>query len=172
MRDEALFLNGVWASVLEDILEIQRHLPEQILYLQPYKSDRIVHLAENPPSVDDPVRLFASVTDDRANVHYTGEIVGWDDKRTLKGPKLTLLNRIIYAFQWTEDGVYEYAYEDSPRSCVNLLYVRRMQKLSMPFSVDQLTNSNTGKPLSTNRTTSGGWVYVVNPSKAWLKEFM
>jgi hypothetical protein len=35
-----------------------------------------------------------------------------------------------------------------------------------------LTNSNTGKPLSTNRTTSGGWVYVVNPSKAWLKEFM
>jgi hypothetical protein len=171
MRDEALFYNGMYEDVLKDILKIQAHLPEQILYLQPYSSERIVSLAENPPSVDDPVRLLMSLTTDLPRMHYACEIVGWDDKRKLKGPKLTLLNRIVYAFQWTEGGVYEYA-RDKERPCVNLLYVRRMRKLSRPFSVDQLTNSNTGKPLSTRRTTPGRWVYVVNPTDSWLAEYL
>lgn len=169
MRDEALFINGVWEDVLQDILAIQTHLPEQILYLQPYSGSRIVHLAENPPTVDDPVRLFASVTDDLARVHYVGEIVGWDDKRKLEGPKLTLLNRIIYAFQWTEDGVYM---EAGGAECVNLLYVRRLRKLSRPFSVAELTLTSTGRPHSPDRASAGGWSYVVNPGAAWLEPYL
>jgi hypothetical protein len=170
LRSEALFLNGVWDDVLLDILKVQEYLPEQVLYLQPYSSDRIVHLAENPPSVDDPVRLLMSITDDLARVHYIAEIVGWDDKRTLEGPKLTLLNRIIYAFQWTEDGVYQYGH-DKQRPCVNLLYVRRLRKLSKPFSVGELTLTSTGQPHSTDRSTAGGWSYVINPDGAWLQAF-
>jgi len=171
MRDEALFLNGVYEDVLQDILTIQTHLPEQILYLQPYSGERIVHLAENPPSADDSVRLLMSVTDDLAKVRYIGEIVGWDDKRKLGGPKLMWLNRIIYAFQWTEEGVYMHAHDDK-RPCVNLLYVRRLKKLSRPFSVDQLINTSTDEPLSTGRTTSGRWVYVVNPTDSWLASWL
>jgi len=171
MRDEALFLNGVWESVLQDILAIQAHLPEQIMYLQPYSGGRIVHLAEDPPTVDDPVRLLMSVTDDLPTVRYVCEIVGWDDKRQLRGKKLTLLNRIIYAFQWTEEGVYGYGY-DEEHPCVNLLYVRRMKKLTKPFSVGELIVTSSGEPHSTDRSTAGGWSYVVNPGDAWLDEYM
>jgi hypothetical protein len=97
------------------------------------------------------------------------EIVGWDDKRELRGHKLRTLNRVIYFFQWTEDGVYK---EVNGTECVNLLYVRRLQKLSKPFSVAELTVTSTGEPHSTNRTTAGGWSYVVNPGDAWLATFL
>jgi hypothetical protein len=173
MRDEALFLNGVYEDVLADILEIQAYLPEQILYLQPHSGERIARLAEDPPSVADPVRLLCSITDDLARVHYVGEIVGWDDKRELASDwlKLRVLNRVIYVFQPTEDGVYMQTRPDGP-DCVNLLYVRRLRKLSVPFSVDQLTNVNTGDPLSANRTRSGGWVYAMNPGTDWLEAYL
>jgi len=169
MRDEALFINGIWEDVLQDILAIQTHLPEQILYLQPYSGSRIVHLAENPPTINDPVRLFASVTDDLARVHYVGEIVGWDDKRKLADQKRRLLNRIVYSFQWTEDGVYM---ETGGVECVNLLYVRRLRRLSKPFSVAELTLTSTGHPHSTARSTAGGWSYVVNPGDVWLEAYL
>jgi 5-methylcytosine-specific restriction protein A len=171
VRAEALFLNGVWDDVLQDILKIQAYLPEQILYLQPYSSERIVHLAENPPSVDDPVRLLVSITDDLARVHYIAEIIGWDDKRELGWAKLHALNRVIYPLQPTEEGVYLKAKPEGP-DCVNLLYVRRLRKLSKPFSVDQLTVTSTGQPHSTGRSTSGGWSYVVNPGADWLEAFL
>lgn len=166
MRSQTLFFNGVFEAVLENIANIQLHLPEQILYLQPYSGQRIVYLAENPPTIEDPVRLFASLTTDLPTVHYVGEIVGWNDKMTFQGDKLLWLNRIIYCFQWTEHGVYQ---EWKGGKCKNLLYVRRLRKLAHPFSVGELTSANTGQPLSTGRTRAGGWVYVVNPEEAWLQ---
>jgi len=171
MRDIALFLNGVFDGVLLEILEIQAYLPEQILYLQPYSSRRIVRLAENPPTTEEPVRLFVSVTDDLSTVRYTGEIVDWDDKRQLAGWKLNALNRVIYALQSNEGGVYGLREPEKP-DMVNLLYVRRLRKLSKPFSVAQLTMTSTNQQLSTGRTQAGGWAYVVNPSDAWLAEYL
>ena len=168
MRNEALFLNGVYKDVLRDILAVQAHLPEQIMYLQPHSGQRIVHLAENPPTVGDPVRLFASLTSDLATVHYVGEIVGWDDKRILEEDKLHVLNRLIYLLQPTEGGVYKKA-KPGGSDCVNLLYVRRLRELSKPFSVAELIKVDTGEPVSTQRTTSGGWAYVANSSDAWLE---
>jgi hypothetical protein len=58
LRSEALFLNGVFKSVVEEILLVQEHLPYHIMFLQPYSPKRIAILADNPPSVDDRVRLF------------------------------------------------------------------------------------------------------------------
>jgi hypothetical protein len=170
MRDEAIFLNGVYEGVLEDIFKVQSHLPEQILYLQPYSGSRIGRLAANRPSVDDPVRLLCSITTHLSSVHYVGEIVGWDNKRQIDWPRLRVLNRIIYVFQPTEDGVYMTAGPDAIE-CVNLLSVRRLRRLSAPFSVDQLIKISDGKPMSTARTTSGGWAYVENPSEAWLQAY-
>jgi hypothetical protein len=171
MRSEAIFLNGVFGDVLENILSIQRHLPEQILYLQPYSRERIVHLADYPPTVDDPVRLLMSLTTDLSNVHYICEIVGWDDKRELGRDRFLLLNRIICALQWTEGGVYLAAGEPK-HECVNLLHVRRMRKLSKPFSVGELMLTSGGRPHSTDRTTAGGWSYVVNPTDIWLMSYL
>lgn len=168
MRDVAIFLNGVYESVLREILEIQAHLPEQILYLQPFSSNRIVELAERLPSVEEPVRLFISTTEDLPTVRYVCQIVGWEDKRQLAGWKLNAINRVMFALQPNEGGVYGLREPEKP-DIVNLLCVRRMRKLSKPFSVGELTNARSGEPLSTNRSQAGGWVYVVNPDDEWLE---
>ena len=171
MRNEALYLNGVYETVLQGILAIQKYLPDQIMYLQPFKTQRMVELAEDPPSVDDPFRLFVSVTDDLPTVRYVGEIVGWDDKRQLRGWKLNAINRVMYALQPNEGGVFGLRRRGKP-DMVNLLHVRRLRELSNPFSVGELTLISTGEPLSTQRTRAGGWSYVVNPSEEWLKGFL
>ena len=171
MRDVALFLNGVFETVLQEILEIQSHLPEQILYLQPYSSNRIVELAEHPPSTEEPVRLLISTTDDLPTVRYVCEIVGWEDKRDLTGWKLNAINRVLFALQPNEGGIYGLREPDKP-DMVNLLCVRRLERLPKPFSVAELTNARLGGPLSTNRSQAGGWVYVVNPDEDWLAEYL
>ena len=51
MSAEALFINEVYESVLEEILRTQTLLPEQILFLQPYSSRPILDLQIFPPSV-------------------------------------------------------------------------------------------------------------------------
>ena len=172
MRDEAIFWNGVYETVLEDIYNIQKLLPEQILFLQPYARDRVVRLAENPPSVEDPVRLLLSLTTHLPNVRYVCEIVGWDDKLNVAGPKMDVLNKIIYSLQWPfESGVFQ-TMDDSGVKPRNLLHVRRMKKLSKPFSVERLVKSDSGEPLSPDRSTSGGWVYIATPSEDFLEEFL
>ncbi len=160
MRPEALFINGVYESVLQEISQIQFILPEQILFLQPYASKPIVLLQENPPSVDSPMRLFLSLTNDLSHVHYEGEVVGWEDKRLLAEHKRAALTRIIQALQPNEDGLYDAS--PTGEKSVNLLYVRRIRKLDAPFSVEQLTKILDEEPLSSGRTTSGGWSYVKN----------
>jgi hypothetical protein len=171
MRDEALFLNGIFDNVMGSIVEIQKYLPDQILYLQPYSSRRIVRLAKNLPTCEDPVRLLVSTTDELATVHYVAEIVGWEDKRELADWKLHTLNRVIYALQPYEWGVYGLREPGEP-DMVNLLFVRRAQRLSKPFSVGELRLTDSHKPHSTERSTAGGWSYVVNPKDAWLEAYL
>jgi hypothetical protein len=36
MRQQALFINGIYESVAEEISKIQSALPEEILFLQPH----------------------------------------------------------------------------------------------------------------------------------------
>lgn len=171
MRGEAIFLNGVYESVLVNIFNIQKFLPEQILYLQPYSSERIIHLAENLPSVNDPVRLLMSLTTDLPNVHFICEIVGWENKQILSDEKLDVLNKLIYSLQWPgEPGIYK-TLGNSNKKPLNLLFVRRMERLSKPFSVTQLKKSSSGEPLSPDRSTSGGWTYIENPDDVWLHNF-
>lgn len=169
MRNEALFINGVFEEVLEDIWAVQRYLPEQILYLQPYKSMRIKMLAENPPTVDDQVRVFLSVVMDLHKIYFTGELVGWYDKTKLKASEINAMEKIIYACQPTEPGVYMSV---KGIKCKNLMLVRRMKKLSQPFSVTELIKIEDNEPLSLNRTRPGGWAYIKNPEKAWLEKFI
>ncbi|HEY9627436.1 MAG TPA: hypothetical protein V6C84_09055 [Coleofasciculaceae cyanobacterium] len=158
LKPFALFINGVFKSVLDEILQVQSVLPEQIMFLQPYSSSAIRALRENPPSVDAPVRLYLSVTDDLATIHYQAEIVGWEDKRELSDVKKGWINRLIATLQEGEIKLYSDASQSG--ECVNLLYIRRLQKVQVPFSVAQLRKISDGEPLSTARTTSGGWSYV------------
>jgi hypothetical protein len=92
MRLGALFLNGVYEHVLADIANVQRVVPEQILYLQPYSAARMAKLYTWEPSPDNPIPVYMSTTDNLAMVSYEGEIVGvWDSgsfPETLKKPSL------------------------------------------------------------------------------------
>lgn len=129
MRSEALFLNGVYKSILEEILAVQAELPEQIMFLQPFKSMAIARLRDSLPSVDDPMRLVISLTSDLPTVRYTAEIVGWDDKRLLPGtPRHSVLNRLITTLQPNEGGLYDQSHAEDGVS-VNLLHIRRLRAL-------------------------------------------
>ncbi len=159
MRSEALFINGVYETVLEEILQIQSVLPEQILFLQPFSGRVMRKLRDQRPTVESPMRLFLSVTTDLATVRYAAEIVGWDDKRVLSDAKRHALNRIIRPLQPNEGELYDASPTGDGKS-VNLLHIRRLQRLEPPFSVERLVKSSDGNSVSAGRTTAGGWVYV------------
>ena len=159
MKKQALFINGVYDSVLKEILMVQADLPDQILFLQPYKNAAMRELRDNPPSVEDPMRLYVSLTDDLPTVRYTAEIVGWEDKRQLSNSKRDVLNRLIAALQPSEKELYNAATGQGTDS-INLLYIRRLQPIPTPFPVSRLIKINDETPLSENRTRSGGWSYV------------
>lgn len=160
MTRHALFLNGVYESVLEEINSIQRDLPDQILFLQPYKGEAIAQLRDVHPTVEDPTLVLMSLTTDLSMVHYTAEVVGWDDKRRLAGSRRDTINIIIGKLQPGEQGLHSASRSETGES-VNLLHVRRLRRLENPFSVTRLTKASDGLPLSDKRTTAGGWAYVL-----------
>ena len=156
MRDEALFINSVQQSVLQEIIDVQSHLPEQTLFLQPHEGSRIKNLHDNPPTVDDPMRLYVSVGRNFSTVGCVAEIVGYDDKRAMSAKRRLLVMKAQAVFQpGEEDMVFQ-------TKLVNLIYVRRMRLLAKKeqFSVGRLTKVNDGKPLSVDRQSPGGWSYV------------
>ena len=161
MREEALFINGVFESVLEEILEVQRELQEHVLFLQPHSSMAIQHLKEHPPTVDDPVRLFLSTTDRLSTVNHRAEIVGWEDKREMTEPRRNVISRRLWTLQPKETGRFDASGVEGASS-VNLLHIRRLTKLEKPFEVSELVKTGDSTPVSAGRTTAGGWAYVRN----------
>ena len=154
----ALFINSVNVTVANDIVAVQRELPEQILFLQPHDKRSYARLRSNPPTVDKPLMLYASVGGDFATVACTAEVVGWEYKPSLPYERRNLMVRLQAIFQPTEiDDYYNYL-----KDCPNLLYVRRMRMLESRerFSVAELIKIKDGKPLSTNRQSPGGISYV------------
>ncbi|HWY04652.1 MAG TPA: hypothetical protein VNX60_13335 [Candidatus Acidoferrum sp.] len=161
MKQEALFINGVYEEVLREILSVQAELPEQILFLQPFSSGAISRLRDEAPTVDDPMQLFISVTTDLPTVEFTAEIVGWDDKRHLSDARRRVLSRLIWTLQPNEGGLYDATKVEGAQS-VNLLHIRRLRELEPPFPVSQLIKTSDQLPVSEGRTTAGGWAYVRN----------
>jgi 5-methylcytosine-specific restriction endonuclease McrA len=161
MQNKALFLNGVYENVLKQIVASQPTHPGEVFFLQPYKSHRIKVFAESPPSPKEPVRVYISTTNDLKHVHYVAEIVHWEDKRTIPPDRLRLLNKRIRKLQPKEKEIYRTA---AGRECTNLLSIRNLRRLAKPFSVAHLTKTADGQRLSSNRSRSGGWSYVLEIS--------
>ncbi len=153
MRGISVYMNGIWSNFLEEITEVQCKHPTQTLFLQPTGNRVIKRLKDTSPSPEDPVIMYASITEDLSNVHYTAEIVGWDDKYKLRGKELERVERLICNFQKAEQyGVFEGA--------VNLIHVRNMRRFAEPFPVTKLVKISDENPLSGNRTRPGGFSYV------------
>ncbi len=154
-----LYMNGVYRSVLEEILGVHRHLPNQILYMQPHGRSSISRLRDDPPTIDKPTKMWISTGDDLQHISYTVEIIGWEDKTQMSDDRRKLIESIINLHQPGEGGLYNMS-DDPGTSSLNLLHVRRMFKFTEPFSVSRLIKISDGRPLATNRTRGGGHSYV------------
>ncbi len=162
MREQALFINGIFRNVLDEILKTQSVTPDETLFLQPYSPSLIAMLRDNPPAIEDPVTLYASTTDDLTTVSYTADIVKWEDKTQMDRSRRNAVDETIRSFQPTERGLYDTPPE-SQKPCRNLLSIQRLIKLPSPFTAANLIKINDDKPLSTNRTRSGLWSPVHRP---------
>ena len=158
MKEQALFLNGVYRSVLDEAHSAQARNPEDLLYLQPHAAGPIRNLRDDPPSERSPVKLFMSTTDDLPTVSYCADIVGWKDKSALGKTEYSEIDEKIRTGRY-DPGLYVCS-PSTGKPAINLIVIRRLFKLAAPFSVSKLTKVKGGRPLSTNRTRSGGWSYV------------
>ena len=127
-----LYMNGVYRSVLEEILAVHKHLPDQILYMQPHSSGQITKLRDDPPTIDKPTKMWISTGGDLQHVSYAVEIVGWEDKTEMSDERHQLVESIINLLQPEEGGLYDMV-DEPGESSVNLLHVRRMFEFKGTF---------------------------------------
>lgn len=153
----ALYLNGVFETVLDEIMQAQINKPGKTFYLQPYRKDYITKLKENPPTPDSPISLFISITNDLSNISYIAEIVGWEDKQNIDPVRFQVLNDEITKHQKKEERIYLEL--DNGKKCANLISIRNLKKLNDKIKLSNLILISSGKPHKT-RTTSGGYSYV------------
>lgn len=151
MGKTALYMNGNHEENLQRIADVQAADPEQILFIQPHSNSRIAYLRDNPPTEDDPVTMYSSISTDMNMVHFTGEVVGWDDKTTISPQKRAAIDEVITTKQAPEPGVYDLG--------VNLLHIRRLVRVKPSFDVAKLVKVSDNEPLKP-RKVAGGWSYV------------
>ena len=114
--------------------------------------------------------LYASGTKSLDVVRYIGDITGWMDKREVENDadRLRILNEHMQKYQPDEHQIYFYSNDDKTKKCVNLIAVKNLKKLEIPFSVTALVKVSDGKPHRV-RTRSGGWS-PVHELPTWVGE--
>jgi len=161
---QALYLNGVYEGVLEEIVAAQAHKPGVVCYLQPYSEKQIRLLVESRPSKENQIALYISLTDSLSVVSYRASIVGWQDKRQLSPSDFNVLNAHIGKYQPQEKEIYREA--GKGRLCVNLIAVVDVEKLASPIPVSAFVKTSDRLPLKV-RTRAGLWS-VVEEQPGWL----
>ena len=151
MRKRALYMNGNYEDNLQRIAAVQAECPEQILFIQPHGSRYIAYLRDNPPTEEDPVTVYISISTDMNKVHFTAEVVGWDDKTKLSPQRRAVIDEVIKTKQAPEPGVYDVG--------VNLIHIRRLVRVASPFDVAKLVKTSSDEPLK-HKSRSGGFSYV------------
>jgi hypothetical protein len=75
--EKALFINGVYEDVLDEIIKSQNKNPGKTFYLQPYSESAIKRLQQIPPTIDIPLPLYISTTAQLNQICYSADIIGW-----------------------------------------------------------------------------------------------
>lgn len=163
--NQALYINGVFEEVLEEIIKAQSNEKELVCTLQPY-SGRVIKLLEGNDFNQNPsILYYISTTTDLKHVSYVAEIVGWENKRNLENTpkKLKQLNEQIGKNQPIQGEVYFHSDKEKTKECVNLIELKNLRKLVLPFQVGNLIKVSDGTPYKP-RTQAGGWspVYEVS----------
>jgi 5-methylcytosine-specific restriction protein A len=155
--ETALFINGIYESVLEEILAAQEE-GAPATFLQPYAKKVIRMLKDRSPTPDSPVPVFVATTDNLAMISYSCEIVGWEDKRLLSDKRKIQVNRYLSRYQPGESDLFN-EQEGVGLGSVNLLTVRNLRALDTLFPRSILIKSSDDQPLK-ERSRSGGWSEV------------
>lgn len=159
----ALFINGVFREVLEEIIESQETLGSAINYLQPHKGQTIRMLKKQPPTLKKPVTLYLSTTDDLDHICYAAEIVDWKDKRTISSAERAKVTKQLERFQPGETTLFT-AEEEIGKIAINLLRLRNLEACVTLLPTSCLRKTSDGLPLKP-RTRSGGWSEVFSIGK-------
>ena len=154
--EKAFFENGVFESVLEEIIASQKIDPTRTFYLQPHAEKIIRGLKDFTPGEDCKCIFYASTTKDLAHARYSAELIGWENKQELSSQRMAKLEEHISQFQPKEEGIY---LESSGKKCVNLISIKNLRKLSQPIPVNRFYKISDGTALKP-RTQAGGWSYV------------
>jgi predicted HNH restriction endonuclease len=154
--EKALFINGVYEIVLEEIVKSQENNSGMVFYLQPYSASSIKQLKNSPPDAGSPMSLYLSTTIQLNQICYIAKIVGWEDKNELSKERLDFLNNHIKKFQPEEGEIF---FQVNGKKCVNLISIINLKKVTNQLSVANLIKESNGEPLK-NRSRSGGWSYV------------
>lgn len=163
----ALFLNGVFEEVLQEIISAQNLKEVENFFLQPYRGSEIQLLKDNNPTESNSIQLFISTTKNLNNICYTAQIIGWENKKNIPTKRLEEINSFIEKYQPNEKKVY---FEVNGSECVNLIKIRNLVELEDKFSVTYLTKVSDNKPLK-RRTRAGNWSAVkIPPSYLFIEE--
>ena len=154
--EKALYINGVYEGVFDEILKSQESNPGKIFYLQPYSGSSIKQLKNEPPDQASPLPLYISTTAQLNQICYAADIIGWEDKNDIPEERFEKLNEHIKLFQPNENEIYLDANE---KKCVNLISIINLKKLTNQFSTSILIKESNGEALKP-RSRSGGWSYV------------
>ena len=103
----AVFINGIYERVLNEIIKSQQDSSGYEHHLQPYNPKRISRLRDSRPTHERPVRLYASTTGDLETVSFVATIIDWKDKTELSEPERREIDSQIKERQPNEGGLYE-----------------------------------------------------------------
>lgn len=156
----SLFINGIYESVLSEIVTAQENNDNLICFLQPYKSHKINWKNSILPTLKNPITCYISITDSLPIVSYKAKIVGWENKNEIDKPRRDILNEHIQNFQKGETEIYGKG--------INLISIIDLQKIQIPLPVQNFIKIDDNKPLKP-RTRAGGWSYV-NALPKWVDE--
>jgi len=159
---KAIFLNGVYESVLEEILNSQSQHTQDVNYLQPYSTQAISLLRSEQPSREVSITVYISTTQNLDKICYKADIVGWEDKTELSEQRIMLLNDHISKHQTNEENIY--LINDKGEKYKNLISIRNLKKLPNNYHTSILKKVSDGTPLKP-RTQAGGWAFVYELSE-------
>lgn len=154
----ALFINGIYDSVLAEVIAAQDARGGGDSYIQPYKRQVVGMLRKRNPAPDRPIRLYVSTTANLSHICYTGLIVGWEDKRELSERRRNEVRRHLEQYQPGEVNLFK-GVEKMGGNAVNLITIREVKRLDTLYQTALLQKVSDGLPLR-KRTRSGGWSEV------------
>ena len=142
----SLFINGIFNTVLSEILDAQKARIGGESFLQPSKGHVIAMLKKRQPTPESPIRLYASTTDNLSQICYTAVIISWEDKRQLSEQRRQEVHEHLKQYQPVEADYFA-EFDKNSNKEVNLITIRALKQLDSLHSTSLLRKVSDGLPL-------------------------